>query len=371
MRQAGLDVGVIAPRLTPIRSIWNHVFNEQDIQFECDNGVPTYRAAQIHFTPKMWVTTAKRQSKVVWRLFEAYRLVHGLPDIIQLHASLPAGLGAIQIGKKFNIPVVISEHRSAFARDMVSRAGTCLARKIVSASAARFAVSGSFARILEHNMSLSHSTFEVVPNAVDIRFLDAPQITVKKPNFTFLHVSVLNKNKNVSLLVDAFAKSYSHNEKFRLIIGGDGPDRLSLEQRVRRLGISSQVSFSGHLSRQAVMDAMLKADAFVLSSQVETFSVVLIEALATGLPVISTRCGGPEDIVSHGDGILVPRCDIDAMAIAMQHIASRENANNRAARRERCRLRYSPQVLTNRMIQVYTEIVASRSLSCTSLKELM
>jgi glycosyltransferase involved in cell wall biosynthesis len=84
------------------------------------------------------------------------------------------------------------------------------------------------------------------------------------------------------------------------------------------LGIESQVEFIGRLSRLGVMEEMQLADSFILSSNSETFGVVLIEALSQGLPVISTSCGGPIDIVSANNGLLVAPGDLQGLASAMQ-----------------------------------------------------
>ena len=74
---------------------------------------------------------------------------------------------------------------------------------------------------------------------------------------------------------------------------------------IRVLDIQKQVNFLGRISQERVREEMMKSDCFVLSSNFETFGVVLIEALACGLPLIATKCGGPEDIVNEQNGILI------------------------------------------------------------------
>ena len=78
-----------------------------------------------------------------------------------------------------------------------------------------------------------------------------------------------------------------------------------LESLVKKLDIQKQVNFLGRISQEKVRDEMMKSNCFVLSSNFETFGVVLIEALACGLPLIATKCGGPEDIVNKQNGILI------------------------------------------------------------------
>jgi glycosyltransferase involved in cell wall biosynthesis len=78
-----------------------------------------------------------------------------------------------------------------------------------------------------------------------------------------------------------------------------------------------QVSFLGAIPRDVVRDSMWAANCFVLPSHAENFGVVLIEALSTGLPVISTRCGGPEDIITDEVGLLLRPGDEEGLADAL------------------------------------------------------
>ena len=104
-------------------------------------------------------------------------------------------------------------------------------------------------------------------------------------------------------LLHAFAAL--HGEP-RLIIFGDGPESGALRALCAELGLYSRVSFRGHCPREELAEAYAAADCFVLASRSETFGVAYIEAMAAGLPVIATRCGGPEDFVTEENGILIP-----------------------------------------------------------------
>ena len=97
-------------------------------------------------------------------------------------------------------------------------------------------------------------------------------------------------------------------------------------------GVRSQVTFLGAIPRDAVREAMWAADCFVLPSHAENFGVVLIEALATGLPVISTRCGGPEDIVNDDVGILLRPGDERGLADALAAMRGRPAVDPQAVR---------------------------------------
>ena len=95
---------------------------------------------------------------------------------------------------------------------------------------------------------------------------------------------------------------------------GDGPSLAGLQRLSRQLGIAGQVDFIGALAADRVRAEMEAADAFALASNHETFGVVVIEALACGLPVVSTASGGPDHLIDPDNGMLVPCGDAAGIA---------------------------------------------------------
>ncbi len=98
---------------------------------------------------------------------------------------------------------------------------------------------------------------------------------------------------------------------------------------------------------------MRRATFFALSSEFETFGVVVVEALSQGLPVLSTSCGGPSDIVGSNDGLLTPTGDVGAMATAMQRLAAEIDSYDRAEIVRRCHERFGECGVTARFIEIY------------------
>ena len=129
----------------------------------------------------------------------------------------------------------------------------------------------------------------------------------------FVAAGAFSEFKNHMMLIEAFAKVRAQ-EKCRLIIFGDGTLREKYEARIKELGIGDSVSLPG--ATDNLPAEMRAATAFVLPSVVESFSVVLVEALAAGVPVVSTDAPyGPPEILDNGRyGIMVPRNNVSAMA---------------------------------------------------------
>ncbi len=133
-----------------------------------------------------------------------------------------------------------------------------------------------------------------------------------------LAVGRLTRQKDFSTLIRAFSR-LRQTRKARLIILGEGKERSALESLVMETGVGADVSLPGFVQNPYAY--MSKSDLFVLSSAWEGFGIVLVEALATGLPVVATDCpGGPREILQDGRiGPLVPVGDSDALSRAMLH----------------------------------------------------
>jgi 1,2-diacylglycerol 3-alpha-glucosyltransferase len=122
---------------------------------------------------------------------------------------------------------------------------------------------------------------------------------------TLLFMGRLGKEKNVELLLRALW--HSRLSGVRLLIGGDGPNRQSLEELVRELDLTGRVSFLGYLTGADAVAAYHLADAFAFASTSETQGLVIGEAMAAGLPVIAVEDHAVEDFVVHGEtGLIVP-----------------------------------------------------------------
>lgn len=148
-----------------------------------------------------------------------------------------------------------------------------------------------------------------------------------------LFVGRLARVKGLLVLFEALAQ-ITKGPTLRLTVAGDGPERTFLEEAARPLG--DRVRFTGYLSQDAVADRLATADIFVLPSFAEGVPVVLMEAMAAGVPVIATRVAGVSELVEEGvSGLLVPAGDSESLARALADLAAepaRRSAMGRAGR---------------------------------------
>lgn len=138
---------------------------------------------------------------------------------------------------------------------------------------------------------------------------------------TFVNVARLSPEKNHERLIRAFARVHEHDENAHLVIVGNGKLRRNLRQLVVSLGIRDNVTFTGQVSNPFI--AMAQADCFVLSSDYEGQPMVILEARALGLPVISTDFGSVRDSVPREAGLVVERT-VGSLATGMQRFLAGE-----------------------------------------------
>ncbi len=153
-----------------------------------------------------------------------------------------------------------------------------------------------------------------------------------RPGRHYVAVGRLAPQKNFGLLVDAFTRIARHDD--RLTIVGEGAERARLEHLIAKSGFATQITLAGH---QSPIDRWLAdADALVLSSDYEGLGIVVIEALAAGLPVVATACSPNIALLIDGVGQRVPVRDVAALATAMAAIFDdRVNIDEMRARAER------------------------------------
>ena len=351
-REVG-KVGLVSVEVRSLRSLSINSLKASHFQLahENDDGIVTLRQRGWNFGIKgasgpRGICAGHLWSLLSFRLVQNYIRREGRPDIIHAHNAFWAGDAAYKISRACRIPYVITEHSTAFPLRMISPLAFGSLRKCYDAAKAVIAVSGEMRKAMKAYWN--EERIGVVPNLVDTDFFNLPPYCRSTVPYRFVTVAHLIERKGIDLLIQAFADTFRGNTDVLLEIGGDGPERPALEELVRRLGISSQVTFLGRISRSSVRDALWRANAFVLPSFQETFGVVVIEALSTGIPVIATRCGGPEDILTGETGIITRTGSIPELSTALKNVFDAPD-------------RYVPGVIRNAMVTKYaSSAVASQ-----------
>ncbi len=172
-------------------------------------------------------------------------------------------------------------------------------------------------------------------------------------------VGSLKPIKGVDVLLRAVAPTMMREPRARLVLIGDGPDRAALEALAQELRIGDRVLFLGI---RADVDVLLRAaDALVLASRTEALPTVVLEAMATELPVIATRVGGvPEMVEPDRSGLLVPVEDVDALRSAIERALTDESLRRTLGRRGRAIVesRFRVETMCESRTTLFEELLA-------------
>jgi glycosyltransferase involved in cell wall biosynthesis len=270
----------------------------------------------------------ERSKGFIWLivLSLAYKIYPRIkPDIIVSFIDY-ANLGSIiaRILYVKGVPIVISQHNFtslSLKNKRLKNILPLLFRVIYPMANKIIAVSKAMAADLTSNFGIARKNMQVIYNSLDLRHIkqlakESTSSVAKEAIPTIVSCGRLTKQKNYPFLLRSFAKVVRQVDA-KLLILGQGEEKASLEQLSFDLGIRNKVEFLGFKKNPFVY--MANADIFVLSSDWEGLPMVILEAMACGVPVISTRCpSGPDEIITDGvNGLLVPTGDVEAMAEAI------------------------------------------------------
>ncbi len=177
-------------------------------------------------------------------------------------------------------------------------------------------ISASNQNMIAAYYGLSAERVPVVHNPVDLaRFAEVSGTT--DDTFRFITVGRFSPEKNQQMMLCAFAAFLQKGHDARLVMLGKGEEETKLKSLAKQLGIADRIDYAGYVND--VERYLKNADVFLLSSHYEAQPLCVLEAMAAGLPVISTDVGGVRDIVTD-NGILIPAGDVDAMTQAMEKL---------------------------------------------------
>lgn len=247
-------------------------------------------------------------------------------DLVHAHVSYVAGKWAHDIKKISGVPFIISEHMSPFPFRNFSDNIKSVIKDTISSSYCVVSVSKHQAKEIQ---SFSRCSTIVIPNVVNEQEFNELKNAIANKNFTFITVGMISNAKGIDILLRAIMQLRVHyNREVKVKICGDGTILNNLIDLSKEIGVYNNIVWLGAISRDLIKKELLSSDAYVCSSRHESFGVAPIEAMACGLPIVSTKCGGPQDYVNETTGILVNNEDeIDLARGLNQMIESKERYN--------------------------------------------
>ncbi len=350
--KTGNKVGLISVNFTSLR----YVFSQKKINFptivKTENNVDTYiyNVPVLPGTPQLQLDLKFIIGK---RLFKKYVSKFGMPDIIHQH-TYEDGLLTNYIKSHYKIPYVLTEHYTHFFAKKVKPKFKAIAKKSYENSSFNMCVGKELQETLRLRFQ---KEFSIVSNLVNTNIFRPKAERGNSKLQNFISVGNLIARKNFANLIEAFLPIMQSNPAIHLTIVGDGEEKNNLQNLITKLNLKNQITLFGQANRNEVLMLLQKSDCFIMSSLKETFGVVLIEAMSCGLPVISTKNGGAENIVTDEKlGIL---CNTDAVSMrkAIEEI-QQKNYNSEFIRNHIIQ-NFSEEVVTQKWLEIYNKVLSS------------
>lgn len=294
-------------------------------------------------------------AKLLLRLYDYACQKYGKPDILYSHYLFNSQL-AVAVKQAYHVPLVAVEHWSAlnirpvpqWVRTMVS-ATYPYADKVITVSES-----------LKQSINECHNTpdISVVHNMVGKEFTYVPLIT-PHTGIRLVTTGSLLPVKGHDILFQALSR-IPDSVQWELLVIGAGKQLPQLQQLADTLKISKHIQFGGKKTKQEIAQIYHTCDIYVSASRSETFGVAITEALACGLPAISTDCGGPRDIITPDNGLLVPTENPAALAEAIKTMYLNRTNYNRQAIAADCQARFSPEVIARQLTDIFQQVIAKQ-----------
>lgn len=274
-------------------------------------------------------------------------------DLIHCNWVYPDGVAGSLIARHLKIPYIITEHQSGiefhlrvpFIKRQITRAYQQAERVIL--------VSKSLTKPLASVLP-ALGDYTVIPNGVDVRTF--PLRAELRPLGKLVYLGNLIPEKGLQFLLPALARLTREGFELELDIIGRGSYKPVLFSLVKALGITDRVCFKGLIAPEDIPLILLDYDLLVLPSLQESFGMVLIEAMATGMPVLSTRCGGPETVVDPLTGALVEPGSAEALYQGIKLLRSRWDSFRPERIRDYCAANFDLPGLCLKLARVYHEV---------------
>lgn len=275
-------------------------------------------------TIRVYYKKPKNKIQSLLRFYRANMMALKLckkPDLIHVHVLTRLGVIAWIQKILHKTPYIITEHWSRYlpGNDFNGFLRKTACKLVVRNAKTVTTVTENLATAM-NNHGLKNDNYVVLPNVVNLDMFHINKKNTDATSYvpTIIHISCFeDKSKNISGLLESLKIIDDKGIDFKCKLIGEGMDLDLMKEKAKELQLINKVSFTGLLQGQALADELSSGDFLVLSSNYENMPVVILEALASGLPVVSTNVGGIKEMIDDTKGILVEPRNKEALAEAM------------------------------------------------------
>ena len=279
------------------------------------------------------------------------------PDLIHLHVTYPLGQVALLWKKLFGYKYVLTEHWTIYQPQNQEVLVGRLKKKIVK-------IANNAELIMPVSLDLQHcmeghgvkNRFRVIYNLVNTDMFRLGEAKTEQKKH-ILHISTLrDEAKNFSGILRTIERLRQQRDDFELHVIHDY-EAPEFKAFVKEHNLSDCIFFHGKKTSAEVAEAYQNADFFVLFSNFENLPCVIVEAFASGVPVLSTSVGGIAEILSPERGILIPQGDEEALLRSMNQMLDHCHEYDREAIRQYAISTFSNEIIGNQIFETYRELI--------------
>jgi glycosyltransferase involved in cell wall biosynthesis len=304
----------------------------------------------------LFIDTYYNSFLIANRHFLLSKKLYGNISLIHAHVSFPAGWIAYKLSKKYNIPYIITEHMGPFPLRTFLKFGRPINQiyKSINNANAVLCVSES------HSNNMKQFGFNnqiVISNMVDENIYKPLFKYKTSSKINFLTVCNMVQGKGIEDLLQAISLWNPPPDSVQFTFIGSGDALNMYKNLATKLKLDDLVLWKGPVNRSELPSYFSNTDIFVLASKYESFGMVYLEAIACGIPIIATRCGGPNDIVSKNNGILVDVGDISMLSESLQIMSKNYLSYSKEIIRNEFLKIFSKDIIINKILNIYKNVI--------------
>jgi len=288
------------------------------------------------------------------RVLDRAAKLFGVPDIIHVHYPSLYPYKPFERLQKQGAKIVATEHWSQVQEKNLPDINLSMLKEFVEKADGLLCV-GKPLKQSVIDLTGTDREIQVVPNFVPDLFFKEITPLPHKP-FRFVAVGRLVSGKQFDLLIEAFVQAFKDNKDVFLDIIGFGDQYSVLEELIGSIQCGDQVTLLGSMDRTEIEQYYRKCHALVISSNLETFGVPLIEAFACGMPVVTTNVLGALEYTSHENTVVVEPDNKEQLAEAMVKLWQNYENYDRKAIAEFAKEHFSEDVIARRLDDIYNGI---------------
>jgi len=345
----GVDADMLFIERERLSKPFKYLFmKKKEIDKEINYYVYIYKL--LNLSPISFKLGLNRYVKKLDKAFKDYLKTNEMPDVIHAQVTIPAGYAACILGKKYNIPVIVTEHCGGierfFTKEPFKEYGNFVLENSTYSTVSKY---------MKDIVLKYKKECYVIPNLVDTKIFNNDIKRKIDKTFNLVMVCALREGKNLDLAFKAIKKLKEQDIDIHLDIVGDGYLEDYYKNICNELNQTDNVTFLGRKTKKEISEILKNEHALLIASGLESFGIPGIEAMASGLPIISTDCLGPPEYINEKVGVVCKVDDVDDMVNKIKYVIDNYDKYDSKYIREWAD-NYSDKEVIKNTIEIYKKI---------------